>query len=145
MATTRTRNASFKSTVVDAPVKDEQAHSAFADMFSSLGIPSGKRVLASFIISMLAGAITAYALNQVVVALAVGCAMLTGSAFITFIVMFMGYALLVLSTVVLSGKVQSFILNGDIDRVYHNAKSAVTGWLGSARDKASSFSARVAS
>ena len=47
--------------------------------------------------------------------------------------------------VVIAGKVQTFILNGDIDRVYGNAKSAETGWLSGARDKASSFSARVAS
>lgn len=140
--TARTAAARLKSTVVDAPIKDEASFS-FSTLAEQLGLPSGKRVLVSFIVSMLAGAVTAYVLNQVVMALAIGALVLTGSAFITFIVMFMGYALLVLSTVVISGKVQTFILTGEIDRMYESTKTRVTGWLGSAKSKAATFSARV--
>lgn len=149
MATRTTNKASLKSTVVDAPIKDERASSAegfsFSDMLNGFELPSTKRVLVSFIIGVLAGGVTLYMGMQLTAMLAMGAAMLTGSAFIAFLALFMGYALSILATAVIGGKVQSFILSGDIDRTFIAAKSKVTEWLGSAREKASTFSARVPS
>jgi len=146
--TTRTTKATLKSTVVDAPIKDERATSegfSFSDMLSGFNLPSGKHILVSFVIGVLAGGVTLYVGMQLTAMLATGAAMLTGSAFIAFLASFMGYALAILATAIIGGKAQSFILNGDIDRTYEAAKATVTGWFGSARDKASSFSARVSS
>lgn len=148
MAARTSAKASLKPTVVDAPIKDERAASegfSFSDMLNGFELPSGKRVLVSFVIGVLAGGVTLYTGMQLTAVLAIGAAMLTGSAFIAFLALFMGYALSILATVVVGGKVQSFILNGDIDRTYEAAKTKLTSWLDSARNKASSFSARVAS
>lgn len=142
---TRINKSTLKSTIVDAPIKDERASSAegfsFSDMLNGFELPSGKRVIVSFIVAMLAGACTLYLGMQLTAFVAVGAALLTGSAFLTFITLFMGYALSILATVVLSGKVQSFILSGDIDRTYLAAKSKVTGWFGSARNQFSGSAA----
>lgn len=146
MATRTTNKASLKSTVVDAPIKDERATSggfSFSDMLNGFDLPSGKRVLVSFIVGVLAGGVALYMGMQLTAMLAIGAVMLTGSAFIAFLALFMGYALSILATAVIGGKVQAFILSGDIDRTFIAAKSKVTGWLGSAREKAANFTARV--
>lgn len=140
MATTRKSTASnarvLKSTVVDTP-QQEEASFNFGDFAASLGLPSGKRVIVSFIAAILIAGTTLYLGMHLSMYLAVGAALLTGSSFIAFLCMFLGYALSILASVVVGGKVQSFILNGDIDRTYEAAKSKVTGWFGSARNMVS--------
>ena len=135
--TTRTSTArpTLKADIVDAPAKDETHGSSFEGLFDSLQLPSGKRVLVSFIVAMLAGGCVAYLGMQLSMYLMVGAALLTGSAFLSFIAGFLAYALTILATVVVSGKVQTFILSGDIDRTYESAKTKVTGWFSSAKTK----------
>lgn len=135
MASRTTNKSTLKSTIVDAPVKDEQAGFSFSDMLNGFELPSGKRVLVSFVAAMLIGGCTLYLGMQLTAFLAVGAAMLTGSAFLAFLALFLGYALSILATVIVSGKVQSFILSGDIDRTYEATKAKVSGWFSSAKTK----------
>lgn len=132
MATRTTTKSTLKPTIVDAP-QAENVGSFFQSMIAGFELPSGKRVLVSFVAAMIAGGCTLYLGMQLTAFLAVGAAMLTGSAFLAFLALFMGYALSILATVIISGKVQSFILNGDIDRTYQATKAKVTGWFSSAK------------
>lgn len=127
-----------KPTIVDEPVTAGEAQRS---IFDALNLPSGKRVLIAFITSVFAGACTAYSGISLTAYLAVGCAVLTGSAFLVFIISFIGYVLALLACVITVGKVQNFILSGDIDRCYQKCSNTVLGLFGSARNKFTTWSA----
>lgn len=116
----------------DESVSQAQAHES---IFASLNLPSGKRVLVSLFSSLFIGGCTGYLGTALTMYLAVGCAVLTGSAFLTFMVAFIGYALAILATFIVTGKAQAFILSGDIDRCYQKVSDKVVNLLGFAKTK----------
>jgi hypothetical protein len=124
--------AKLKPTIAEKPVSRDQAEQS---IFEALGLPSGKRVIVSFISGILAGGCTAYLGTSLITYLAVGCAVLTGSAFLTFMLMFIGYVIAILATGLVGGKVQAFILSGDIDRCYQKYSDMVGNTLGSLKNK----------
>jgi len=136
----KTQSAAAPSSKKATVIEDSAAPDSFSfteslhGLFEQFELPSGKRVLISFIVGILAGGVTAYLGATLTMYLTVGAALLTGSAFIAFMVMFIGYALSILATAALAGKVQSFILSGDIDRCYQKVSSRVVGWFGASKD-----------
>ena len=128
-----------KPTIVDdEPVTQAQAQQS---IFEAFNLPSGKRVLVAFISGLFTGACTAYSGISLTAYLAVGCAVLTGSAFLVFITSFIGYVLALVACVTAAGKMQTFILSGDIDRCYQKCSNTVLNVFGSARNKFNFWSA----
>lgn len=122
----------LKPTIVEDKVTQVQAEQS---IFEALDLPSAKRVLISLITGLFAGSCTAYSGISLTAYLAVGAAVLTGSAFLVFIISAIGYVLALLATFVACGKVQSFILSGDIDRCYQKYSDVVINGFGSLKNK----------
>lgn len=96
-------------------------------MFNNFELPSGKRVIVALAAGLIVAGCAGYLAGPLVAYVTAYAAVLTGSAFITFMVQFIAYAVLLLSSLMLGGKVQAFILNGDIDRCYSASASYVRG------------------
>ena len=118
----------------EVPQSDATFGASFADIFAGFEIPSGKRVIVSLIAGLVVAACTAYVGISLVAYLTVGAMLLSGSAFLTFIVSFLGYVLTLLLSLYSFGKVQAFILTGGVDRCYQNASSFVGGLFGSKKE-----------
>lgn len=127
-----------KATVVEDVTPKSEAFFDFKSLLGQFELPSGKRVIVSLVAAVVIAGCASYLGMSLVSYLVVGAALLTGSAFITFMVAFLGYALTIIASMVIGGKVQAFILSGDIDRCYQNVSNRVSGWFGSAKNKLSS-------
>ena len=122
-----------KPTIVqDEPVTQAEAEQS---IFEALNLPSDKRSVIAFVAGLIAGASTLYSGLSVVAYLAVGAAVLTGSAFLVFLISFVGYAVMLLASIIACGKLQSFILSGDIDRCYQKYSDTAINWFGIAKNK----------
>lgn len=146
--TTRSNSAprsKIKATIIDNDTQRVDGEATMGSFFASLGLPTYKRAIVAFITSVLITGASVYIGTQLTVYLAFGAAVLTGSAFIMFMTMFLGYAITVLASLILGGKVQTFILDGSIDRVAMSAVSAVSGWLKDAKRLVTSTTSKVTS
>lgn len=138
---TRTRSsaAHLKATVAQGAQQHNEevhaSHSTIDDILSSFGLPSRQRAIIAFVANLLVSGTSIYLGMQLTAYMALGAAVLTGSAFLTFMVLFIGYTISIFAGVILGGKVQAFILDGSIDRTYESAKTKVTGWFGKAKAK----------
>lgn len=126
---TRTK-LNAKPTITAAPEapREESSFMRYVfDRFERSGAPqvSLGRTVAALILGLTAGGALCYLGLQLTAYLAVGCALLTASEFLVFLVSFIGTALAILGSVVITGKVQAFILDGGIDRTYNK----VRGWI----------------
>ena len=119
-----------------AKVEDIHAsHDTVNDLLGGFKIPTGRRLIVSFIANLLLSGTTMYLGFSLTMYLAVGAALLTGSAFLVFMVSFIGYTLAILAGIVAGGKLQAYILTGGIDASYESAKTKVSGWFGKAKAK----------
>jgi len=123
---TRTK-LNAKPTITAAPEtpREESSFMRYVfDRFERSGAPevSIGRTTAALIIGLTAGGVAAYLGIQLVSYLAIGCALLTGSEFLVFMVTFVGIALAMIGSVVFTGKVQAYILDGGIDRTYNKVR-----------------------
>lgn len=126
---TRTK-LNAKPTITAAPEAPREESSFMRyifDRFERSDAPqvSLGRTVAALILGLTAGGALCYLGLQLTAYLAVGCALLTASDFLVFLVSFIGTALAILGSVVITGKVQAFILDGGIDRTYNK----VRGWI----------------
>lgn len=127
-------NATVKPTAAQPEAEQLHAsHSTMREFADALGLPSAKRGIIALVAMLLISGGVTYLGMQLTAYMALGAAVLTGSAFITFMVLFIGYALSILVATILGGKMQTFILDGSIDRTYESAKTRVTGWFGKAK------------
>lgn len=122
--------ATVKPTITAAPAPEREESSFMRyifDRFERDDAPqvSLGRTVAALILGLAAGGALCYLGLQLTAYLAVGCALLTASEFLVFLVSFIGTALAILGSVVITGKVQAFILDGGIDRTYNK----VRGWI----------------
>lgn len=92
--------------------------------------PSWQRVVCSVIASSLAGSGVVYLGGSIVSILVLGTMALTASAFLTMVVMVIGYALTLLAAFLLGGRVHKFIMTGECDVTFAAVKSKVTGFFG---------------
>ena len=130
---TRT-NSKFNATAAKAE-QTHASHDTVNDLLGGFKIPTGRRLLVSFIANLLLSGTAMYLGFSLTMYLAVGAALLTGSAFLVFMCMFIGYALSILASVIAGAKLQTYILTGGIDATYESAKTRVTGWFGKAKAK----------
>lgn len=140
--------AKFKSKVVPeaaaqataAPGADNGASEGigeeYVSMFSKFmgfELPSTKRVIVAFAANLLlAGGVTYLGL-QLTSFLIVGAMALTGSAFLMFMVGFIGYAVSLIVGIMAGSKLQAVILDGSLERgfsaVRSNVINRVSGWF----------------
>lgn len=84
------------------------------------------RTLSALVVGLTAGGAFAFFGLQVINVMALAAMAYTGVAFLAFMVGFVGTALLLIGTFVVTGKVQEYILSGGIDRTYESTKSLAT-------------------
>lgn len=123
---TRTK-LNAKPTITAAPEapREESSFMRYVfDRFERSGAPevSIGRTTAALLVGLTAGGAAAYLGMQLTAYLAVGCALLTGSQFLVFMVTFIGISLAIIGSIVLTGKVQAYILDGGIDRTYNKVR-----------------------
>ena len=124
-----------KKASIPQPAESVSADETYESIFDALNLPSAKRILVSLVAGLFAGACTAYLGTSLTAYLAVGAALLTGSAFLTFLCLFVGYALTILASMLLSGKVLTFVLLGEVDRCYKKVSMSVADVFGSFKNK----------
>lgn len=126
-----TRKSTPKATVVDAPEAERSAMHRMFDMLQGsedLAAPtlSITRTMSALLVSLTAGGSLAYFGMQCVQVMMIATAIGTASAFLAFMVGFIASALLFIGVFVLTGKVQTYILTGGIDRTYETTKMFAT-------------------
>jgi len=84
------------------------------------------RTLSALIAGLTAGSTLAFFGLQAIEVLAVAAFAFSGSTFLAFTIGFVGMALTLIGAVVLTGKVQEYILSGGIDRTYEASKALAT-------------------
>ena len=124
---TAPRGAKRKATI------PEQQHTDFSEVFAKLGLPTPRRAMVAFVANLLVAGTTMYFGANLTVYLALGAAVLTGSAFLVFMISFIGYVLAILGGIMLGGRVQTFILDGSIDRSFAQARSYLSDKAASAQ------------
>lgn len=120
-------NTKAKPTITAAPAPEREESSFMRyifDRFEHNDAPqvSLGRTVAALILGLTAGGALCYLGLQLTAYLAVGCALLTASEFLVFLVSFIGTALAILGSVIFTGKVQAYILDGGIDRTYNKVR-----------------------
>lgn len=124
-----TRTSKIKPTLTSAPqpeaAREESGFMRYIfDRFERSDQPEVTigRTTAALLVGLTAGGAAAYLGMQLTAYLAVGCALLTGSQFLVFMVTFIGISLAIIGSIVLTGKVQAYILEGGIDRTYNKVR-----------------------
>lgn len=135
-------NKSTTAQAVEAQVNEATPIADDFDMFKWLRaqademgivVPTGTRVIISLVAGLFVGGASIYMGAQVAAYLTLGAMLLTGSAFISFVMYFIAMGLAIAASFVLGGKMQSFVLSGDIDRTYEKCKSRVLGFFATAK------------
>lgn len=135
---TRTTHASSKTATAKAAAQathtetQDDTMSIFAsarEMAASMGIymPTGKLLAVSTIVSLGAGAFTAYGLAQVTAYLVVGAAMLTGSAFVSWLIGVLAIIVTVYMSLVTVSKTFAYMASGQLEQDVVRARGWVTG------------------
>lgn len=128
MATKPTPRAQLKATVVD-PITTEPVSSISEDIAQLLAkhgapLPSGARMVASFVASFCVGAGIGYVGGMALEFLVLGALTLTGSAFLAFAVYVLGLLLLLMSAYFAGGWVGNLVLRGGVSKCYQKYSTA---------------------
>lgn len=99
----------------------------FTEMFADFKLPSGRRMLCSVVAQFFVLGTGVYSAVQVGAVLAVGAAVLTGSAFLTFMVGFLTVALGLYTSLIAAARIGKYIALGEIDDDIKTAKAWVSG------------------
>lgn len=140
--------AKSKATVTGEPLEPgtESAYfEQFANMFEQFKIPSGRRMLVSVVMNFLTAGLTMYVGFSITGMLLLGAAALTTSAFIGFMVSFMGFALSLYAGIILGAKVGKYIALGQIDDDAKRARAWISNKWNSVKERFSSDDDQLAS
>lgn len=109
----------------------EKALSYLKSTFASTGedMPSWKRQLAAFFGSIVLAGGTGYLVGQVAGWMMLGCFALTGSIFMTYLVMLGAILLSAYAGLKIAERVGNYVLSGQVDRDFIKAKTFVTGFF----------------
>lgn len=120
-----------KATVIDNDTGEvhESAWTRFAaaqdELFAELGVPSGKRLLAASIASVVVGAGVGWLIGWVINALTLGVLIVSSSLFLSWLVYILGLILAVIAGLVVGKAAAAYIVTGKIDE---HART-VRGWF----------------
>lgn len=132
---TKAENAKLKAkaTVIDNDTGEvhESAWTRFAaaqdELFAELGVPSGKRLLASFVVGLITSMSVGWIGGYLSSALLAGVLLLTGSAFLGWIVYLLGVVLAVAASILAGKFAANYVLSAKLDEHVRSAKSWVSG------------------
>jgi hypothetical protein len=115
MATRTSNKSASTSSATETVAHEETVGFDINAMLGALGmeVPSGKRVLVSLVAGAFAAGVGVYFGSQVAMYLTFGAALLTGSAFLTFMVNFIATALVVFGSLMAGAWVQKGVLTGE--------------------------------
>ena len=124
------RKAKIAETKIETPKKPlvDAVHDLFEEYKDEL--PSWKRNVAAFALSMAACAGTGYVISTITAYAIAGIAVFNGSMFLTFFVFALALLVSVYAGLKLSEKVTNYVMSGQIDRDIVAAKNKVLGWFG---------------
>lgn len=133
--TSKTATAKAAAQAAHADTQQDDNQSIFAtarELAASMGIymPTGKLLAVSTIVSIGAGVFTAYGLAQITAYLVVGAALLTGSAFIGWIIGVLAVIVTVYMSLLTVSKTFAYMASGQLEGDMARAKSWVTGLFG---------------
>lgn len=111
----------------DASYEDQRA-AFFAGMFGSM--PTGKRLIVSFIANVAVCAVGSYAAGCVAGALGVAAMLLTGSTFLAYCIYFIVMIAGIVASMLAGSKVAQYIALGKVDQDYARAKSWIASKIG---------------
>jgi len=115
----------------------QSAFEKFSDMFDGLGfkIPSGRRMAVSVVTQFLVLGTGIYSGVQLGAVLAVGAMVLTGSAFLSFLLGFVTLALGVYTSLIAAARIGKYIALGEIDNDIKTAKAWVSSKWSSVKSR----------
>lgn len=122
-----------KATVIDNDTGEvhESAWTRFAaaqdELFAELGVPSGKRLLASVVVGLITSMSVGWIGGYLSSALLAGVLLLTGSAFLGWIVYLLGVVLALAAGILAGNFVANYVLSAKLDEHVRSAKSWVSG------------------
>ena len=96
-------------------------------VLSIMGLPSVSRNIVAVITGLLVAGGVSYACVSGFIVLGAACSITMGVGFIGYMLSFLAIAIAALTSMYAFGKVQSFILDGSIDRTFTKATGWVTG------------------
>lgn len=115
----------------------QSAFEKFSDMFDGLGfkIPSGRRMAVSVVTQFLVLGTGIYSGFQLGALLAFGAAVMTGSAFLSFLGWFVVVTLSVYTSLIAAARIGKYIALGEIDDDMKRARSWVSGKWNSVKER----------
>lgn len=125
-ATTTDNVHEFKRTPIDDAL--DGFTRAQDELLAAINVPSKKRIIAAALSGLVSYAATYYGGASIINTLMLGTVLLTGSAFLTFIIGFVGYMLAFITAVLAGIKVFSFVATmnvSDVKTKIDNAKHRV--------------------
>jgi hypothetical protein len=105
-----------------------QASSMFATMFA-MATAGPRRNIVATVSAFTVAAFGIYGGMQMAAYLTIGALMLTGSAFMAFVLSFVVLCFTIITSVQLGGKVYSWVITGTVDRTFAAAKNKVTSFF----------------
>lgn len=111
----------------DVPESEAEVFGSWRDLMDGFKMPSGRRMAVSVVTQMLVLGTGVYSGFQLGALLAFGAAVLTGSAFLSFLAWFVVTALSVYTSLIAAARVGKYIALGEIDDDMKKARTWVSG------------------
>lgn len=105
--------------------REAEIHAAAQQLEAEFGV--AKVELIGLLCGLATSGALGYAGIQAITYLSVGAAVMTGSAFLSFMIWFIGFAVVAIGAILAGARVQRLIVDGTIDRKL----SAARGWVSS--------------
>lgn len=113
----------------------QSAFESFRGMFEDFKIPSGRRMLVSVVAQFIVLGTGVYSGFQLGALLAFGAAVLTGSAFLSFLGWFVVVMLSVYTSLIAAARIGKYIALGEIDEDMKSAKAWVSSKWASVKER----------
>jgi hypothetical protein len=125
----KTAQAKAVEQVAPPPLGDDAdtSFANFTEMFADFKLPSGRRMAVSVVTQFIVLGTGVYSGVQLGAVLAVGAMVLTGSAFLSFLLGFVTLALGVYTSLIAAARIGKYIALGEIDNDIKTAKAWVSG------------------
>lgn len=148
-----TRKSTLKATITEQPFvetvapesvateesKIEDLTAAFEACFGTAKMPSIKRLLIAFVLTIAVSLGAGYLIGFVLEYLVIGALMLTGSAFLGIMIYIFGIFFGMYAGGKIGGFIYNSVVNERIDAAYGKAKDYTLGYYQSARDSVTSL------
>lgn len=135
MVTRKTQTAKAVEAAAPAPEQIVDDEISLLDMMRDVGasigveIPTGKQMIAGSVTMVIVSILGSYSAIQVASYVAVGAAMLTGSAFIAFALAMIVAVLGFVAALIAASRASAYVASGQLEKNLVSAKNYVTGFF----------------